>query len=540
MIRLRTSPASPCCAADRRRNERLVGRHVPSRAAKRHDRVTLPGAAVAQHRPVQRRACDCRRGIPGQPNVYYFGATGGGVWKTDDAGVSWLPVSDGYFKTGSVGGIAVAPSAPDIVYAGMGEACVRSNFSEGDGVYKSTDAGRSWTSIGLTETKQIGRIAVHPANPDVVYVAALGNVFGPSRERGVFRSRDGGKTWRNVLFVNDEAGAADVAIDPHAPDTVYATFWHVRRKPWGLFSGGPGSGLYRSTDGGDTWTELTRGLPLGVKGRIGVAVSPVDGKRVWAIVEAHDGGVFRSDDAGSTWVRTSDEARLRERAWYYSHIFADTKERDTVYVLTLQIYKSSDGGKTFETIRPRHADNHDLWIAPDDNRRMINGNDGGANISVNGGRTWSSQDNQATAQFYRVTTDTRFPYVVYGAQQDNSTVAIPSRTERRWHRSHRLARRRRGRERMDRTGSARSEHRLRGQLLRPVDALRSSDGTHAKHLDLARVAGRAAARRTSITGSSGRSRSLRHRTIRARCTRRQTCCSSPRARAKPGRRSAPI
>lgn len=367
-------------------------------------------------------------GVPGQPNVYYFGATGGGVWKTDDAGVSWLPVSDGYFKTGSVGGIAVAPSAPDIVYAGMGEACVRSNFSEGDGVYKSTDAGRSWTSIGLTETKQIGRIAVHPANSDVVFVAALGNVFGPSRERGVFRSKDGGKTWRNVLFVNDETGAADVSIDPHAPDTVYATFWHVTRKPWGLFSGGPGSGLYRSSDGGDTWKELTGGLPAGIKGRIGVAVSPVDGKRVWAIVEAHDGGVFRSDDAGSSWIRTNDEARLRERAWYYSHIFADTKERDTVYVLALQVYKSSDGGKTFETIRPRHADNHDLWIAPDDNRRMINGNDGGANISVNSGRTWSSQDNQATAQFYRVTTDTQFPYVIYGAQQDNSTVAIPSRT----------------------------------------------------------------------------------------------------------------
>ena len=223
-------------------------------------------------------------------------------------------------------------------------------------------------------------------------------------------------------------GRPTLSIDPHAPDTVYATFWHVRRKPWGLFSGGPGSGLYRSSDGGDTWTELTGGLPAGIKGRIGVAVSPVDGKRVWAIVEAHDGGVFRSDDAGSSWIRTSDEARLRERAWYYSHIFADTKERDTVYVLALQVYKSSDGGKTFETIRPRHADNHDLWIAPDDNRRMINGNDGGANISVNGGRTWSSQDNQATAQFYRVTTDTQFPYLIYGAQQDNSTVAIPSRT----------------------------------------------------------------------------------------------------------------
>lgn len=367
-------------------------------------------------------------GVPGQPHTYYMGATGGGVWKTEDGGTSWNAVSDGFFRTGSIGAIAVADANPQVVYVGTGEACVRSNFSEGDGVYRSADGGRTWSSAGLVETKQIGRIRVHPTNPDIVFVAALGNVFGRSRDRGVYRSRDGGRTWQQVLFVDDETGAVDVAIDPHAPDTIFAGFWHVRRKPWGIFSGGAGSGLFKSTDGGTTWTRLEKGLPAGMTGRVGVAVSPVDGNRVYAIVEARDGGIFRSDDGGATWRRTNDDGRLRERAWYYSHIIADPKERDTVYVLTLQINKSTDGGQTFETIRPRHVDNHDLWIAPDDNRRMVNGNDGGANVSVNGGRTWTSQDNQATAQFYRVTTDTQFPYRIYGAQQDNSTVSIPSRT----------------------------------------------------------------------------------------------------------------
>lgn len=365
-------------------------------------------------------------GVPQQPLVYYFGATGGGVWKTEDAGVSWGNVSDRYLKTGSVGALAVAESDPNIIYAGMGEACVRSNFSEGDGVYRSTDAGATWSHVGLPETRQIGRIRIDPRNPDLVYVAALGNVFGPSRDRGVYRSSDGGKTWQQVLFVNERAGAADIAMNPANPRVLYAATWEVTRTPWNLSSGGRGSGLYKSVDGGDSWVPLTRGLPAGMKGRIGVTVSHVRPDRVWAIVEAEDGGVFRSDDAGASWTMTNSDSQIRERSWYYSHIHADTQSPDTVYVLTLQINKSTDGGRTFEVIRPRHVDNHDLWIAPGDNRRMINANDGGVNVSFNGGQTWSTQNNQPTGQFYHVTTDAQFPYRVYGAQQDNSTVSIAS------------------------------------------------------------------------------------------------------------------
>ena len=366
-------------------------------------------------------------GVPRQPLVYYFGATGGGVWKTEDAGISWRNTSDGYFRTGSVGALAVADSDPNVIYAGMGEACVRSNFSEGDGVYRSTDAGATWSHAGLAATRQIGRIRIDPRDPDRVYVAALGNVFGPSRERGVYRSTDGGTTWQQVLFVNDRAGAVDIAMNPANPRVLYAATWEVARTPWNLSSGGAGSGLYKSTDGGDTWAPLTRGLPAGMKGRIGVTVSPVRPERVWAIVEAEDGGVFRSDDGGGSWTKTNSDSPIRERSWYYSHIHADTQNPDTVYVLTLQINKSTDGGRTFEVIRPPHVDNHDLWLAPDDNRRMINANDGGVNVSFNGGRTWTTQDNQPTGQFYHVTTDGQFPYRVYGAQQDNSTVSIASR-----------------------------------------------------------------------------------------------------------------
>ena len=367
-------------------------------------------------------------GVPRQPLVYYFGATGGGVWKTEDAGLSWRNVSDGFVETGSVGALAVADSDPNVIYAGMGEACIRSNFSEGDGVYRSTDGGATWSHAGLAATRQIGRIRIDPRDPDRVYVAALGNVFGPSRDRGVYRSTDGGKHWEQVLFVNERAGAVDLAMNPANPRVLYAATWEVTRTPWNLSSGGDGSGLYKSTDGGDTWTPLTRGLPQGMKGRIGVTVSPVRPERVWAIVEAQDGGVFRSDDSGSSWTKTNDDSVIRERAWYYSHIQADTQNPDTVFVLTLQINKSTDGGRTFDVIRPRHADSHDLWLAPDDNRRMINANDGGVNVSFNGGHTWTTQDNQPTGQFYHVTTDAQFPYRIYGAQQDNSTVSIPSQT----------------------------------------------------------------------------------------------------------------
>jgi photosystem II stability/assembly factor-like uncharacterized protein len=369
-------------------------------------------------------------GVPGEPLVYYFGGTGGGVWKTTDGGASWTPTTDGQVGTGSVGAVAVAPSDPNVVYAGMGEACVRGNVSHGDGVYRSTDAGRTWTHAGLRETEQIGRIRVDPREPDRVYVAALGHTFGPNRERGVFRSKDGGATWQHVLFVDENTGAVDLALDPANPRVLYAGLWQVRRSPWGFDSGGPGSGLWKSTDGGDTWRRLAGdGLPAkGVWGRVGVAVSPARRDRVWAVIEAEDGGVFRSDDAGKTWKRTNEDRRLRQRAWYYTHVFADPANADTLYVLNVQFLRSQDGGKTFAPVPTPHGDNHDLWIAPDDPRRMIEGNDGGANVSFDGGAIWSRQDNQPTAQFYHAITDDRFPYHVYGAQQDNSTVAIASRT----------------------------------------------------------------------------------------------------------------
>ena len=367
-------------------------------------------------------------GVPGQPQVYYMGATGGGVWKTDDGGITWNPITDGYVQTGSVGAIAVAPSDPNVIYVGMGEADIRSNFSHGDGVYKSVDAGKTWKHAGLSDSRQIGRISVHPRDPNIAFVAALGHPFGPNQERGLFRTRDGGTTWERVLFVDDETGAIDVVIDPVNPRNVYASFWPVYRRPWELYSGGNGSGPYKSVDGGSTWTELKNGLPVGMKGRIGLAVSPSRHDRVWAIVEAKDGGVFRSDDAGATWQRMNGESAVRERAWYYSHIIADTQDADTVYVPTLEINKSIDGGRTFQMVRAAHSDNHALWIAPEDSQRMINGNDGGAAISSNGGRTWTTEQNQPTGQFYHVITDTQFPYRVYGAQQDNSTVSIASRT----------------------------------------------------------------------------------------------------------------
>ncbi|MGI9013034.1 MAG: WD40/YVTN/BNR-like repeat-containing protein [Phycisphaerales bacterium] len=364
-------------------------------------------------------------GVVGNRFTYYMGATGGGVWKTTDAGGSWSNITDGFVNTGSVGALAVAESDPNVIYLGMGEADIRGNFSHGDGVYKSLDAGKTWTHIGLDDTRQIGRIRVHPRDEDIVYVAALGHVFAPNPERGVFRSTDGGDTWKKVLFVNNETGAIDITFDPSNPRTLYAAMWQVQRTPWSLESGGPGSGLYRSTDSGETWKKLTDGLPKGIKGKIGVTVSPVNPQRVWALVEAEDGGVYRSDNGGDTFRKLSDDAELRQRAWYYTHIYADPQEVNTVYVLNVGFHKSTDGGRTFtERIRVPHSDNHDLWIDPSDNQRMVNGNDGGANVSFNGGESWSRQDNQPTAQFYRVTTDTRHPYHVYGAQQDNSTVSI--------------------------------------------------------------------------------------------------------------------
>lgn len=380
-------------------------------------------------------------GVQTNPLVFYMGGTGGGVFKTVDAGNHWLPVSDGQLQTGSVGAIAVADSDPNVIYVGMGEGDIRGNASHGDGVYKSTDAGHTWKNVGLAETQQIGAVRIDPKNPDLVYVAALGHMAGPNPERGVFRSRDGGKTWQKVLYKSDRAGAIDVAIDPLNSRILYASLWQVIRKPWTFESGGPDSGLYKSTDGGDTWQEITRnhGLPAGVIGRIGIAVSPVKAGRVWAIVEAAEGGIFRSEDGGATWTKVNAKREIRQRAWYYSRIFADPVNPDTMYALNTAFYRSRDGGVSFQTIPTDHGDNHDLWIAANDPNRMIESNDGGANISLDGGKSWSTEDNQPTAQFYRVALDNDFPYHLYGAQQDNSTVEIASRgndgaiTERDWH-----------------------------------------------------------------------------------------------------------
>ncbi|MDQ5845628.1 MAG: glycosyl hydrolase [Acidobacteriota bacterium] len=369
-------------------------------------------------------------GVPSQPLVYYFGATGGGVWKTVDGGINWEAISDGsVFGTGSVGAIGLSDSDPNTIYVGMGESPIRGNVSHGDGVYKSIDGGKTWKKVGLEDTRQIARIRVHPRNPDIVYVAALGHTFGPNDQRGVFRSKDGGKTWERILSRGDKAGGSDLILDPTNANILYAGFWEVYRRPWTLESGGAGSGIFKSTDGGETWTDITRnpGLPKALIGKVGITVSPANPERVWAIIEADDGGVFRSDNGGKTWTRVNEERRLRQRAWYYTRIYADPKSADTVYVLNTGFYKSNDGGKTYTPISVPHGDNHDLWIAPDDPNRMINSNDGGANVSFNGGKSWTEQD-QATAQFYRVTTDNDFPYNIYGAQQDNSTVRIPSRT----------------------------------------------------------------------------------------------------------------
>lgn len=378
-------------------------------------------------------------GVAGNPMLYYMGAAGGGVWKTEDGGSNWQNISDGFFG-GSIGSIAVAPSDPNVIYVGGGECTIRGNVSHGYGMWKSLDAGKTWNRIGLTDSRRIPRIAVHPRDPNLVYAAVMGHLFGPNQERGVFRSSDGGKNWSKILFVNEEVGAFDLVLDPNNPRVIYATTWNVKRTPYSLESGGEGSGLWKSTDGGDNWTNISRnsGLPKGTLGVIGVTVSPVDSNRVWAIVEAADGGVFRSDNAGKTFTRINQDRNLRQRAWYYTRIYAGPTNRDEVYVLNVSFWHSKDGGKNFSSIRTPHGDHHDLWIDPSNPKRMIVGDDGGAQVTFNQGQTWSTYMNQPTAQFYRVTTDDSFPYRVYGAQQDNSTVRIRSRgsrgaiTERDW------------------------------------------------------------------------------------------------------------
>jgi photosystem II stability/assembly factor-like uncharacterized protein len=368
-------------------------------------------------------------GIAAQPKTYYFGATGGGVWKTLDGGETWKNVSDGFFG-GSIGAVAVSEWDPNVVYVGGGEVTVRGNVSHGDGMWKSTDAGKTWSFIGLKEARQIPRIRIHPKNPDLVYAAVLGHLFAPNPDRGVYRSKDGGKTWERILFANENAGAVDLAMDPTNPRILFASTWRVRRTPYSLESGGEGSALWKSTDGGDTWKNIStnKGMPKGTLGIIGVTISPSNPQNVYAIIEAEQGGVYRSKDGGETWEKTNESRDLRQRAWYYSRIYADPKDEDTCYVVNVRFHKSKDGGKTFSAIPTPHGDNHDLWIASNDPLRMIESNDGGANVTTDGGRSWTNQDNQPTAQFYRVSTDNSFPYRLLGAQQDNSALRIKHRT----------------------------------------------------------------------------------------------------------------
>ena len=370
-------------------------------------------------------------GVPGDPMTYYFGGTGGGVFKTGDAGHSWTNVTDGFFGVGSVGSLAVAPSDVNVVYAGTGSACPRGNISVGDGMYRTTDAGKTWTHIGLENAGQIGAIAVHPDDPDLVYVAALGFIFGSNEERGIYRSRDGGETWERVLFLSDRSGFVDIQMDPSNPRILYAGAWRAERKPWTLISGSEDGGIYRSRDGGNTWDKVEGGLPQGIVGKTAIAISPANPDRIWVLLEAEGdlGGLYRSDDGGERFTRINGDANLRQRPWYYIHIYADPKDENTIYGLNVGFHKSIDGGRTFpERIRVPHGDNHDLWINPDNPMNMVNANDGGANVSFDGGQSWTDLMGQETSEIYRVFVDDQWPYRIYGSQQDNSTISVPSRS----------------------------------------------------------------------------------------------------------------
>ena len=406
-------------------------------SAQRNKKTTPPGYPEKVYSAIEYRLVGPFRGgrsaavtgVPGKPNLYYFGATGGGVWKTEDGGRTWENISDGFFG-GSVGAITVAKSDPNVIYVGGGEVTVRGNVSSGYGVWKSTDAGKTWVASGLEKSRHIPRIAVHPTNPDIVYAAVLGDIYKASNERGIYKSTDGGKSWKRTLFANSEAGVVDLVLDPNNPRILYASTWKVKRTPYSLSSGGEGSALWKSTDSGDTWQEISgkEGFPKGTLGIIGVTVSPQNSDRVWAIVEnKEDGGVYRSEDGGNTWKLVNNERSLRQRAWYYTRIYADTQDEDVVYVVNVRYHKSKDGGANFSTYNAPHGDHHDLWIAPENSKRMIIADDGGAQVSYDGGETWSTYHNQPTAQFYRVTTDNHFPYRIYAAQQDNSTIRINHR-----------------------------------------------------------------------------------------------------------------
>ena len=409
--------------------ERKAKTKAPKGPAAAYDSTLYNGLRWRSIGPYRGGRAGTVAGVPGQPNLYYMGTAGGGVWRTTDGGGTWDNISDRYFG-GSIGAVAVSESDPNVIYAGQGEQTVRGNVSSGFGVWKSQDAGQTWSNVGLQDSRHIGRIRVHPKNPEVVYVAAMGNLYAPSEMRGVYRSQDGGRNWTRVLFANPDAGAVDLIMDPSNPRILYASTWNVRRTPYSFSSGGPGSGLWKSTDGGDTWTDLSRadGLPAGTLGIIGVAVSPANPGRVWALVEAEKGGLFRSEDGGRHWAKLTDDRNLRQRAWYYTRLYADPKDADVLYVMNVSYHKSKDGGRTFQASNAPHGDHHDLWIAPDNPSRMIIADDGGAQVSTDGGLNWTTYGNQPTGQFYRVTTDNHFPYRIYGAQQDNSTVRIPHRS----------------------------------------------------------------------------------------------------------------
>lgn len=370
-------------------------------------------------------------GVPGEPNLFYFGATGGGVWKTTNGGRTWENISDGYFG-GSIGAVEVAKSDPNVIYVGGGEKTLRGNVSSGYGVWKTENAGKTWSFAGLKNSRHVPRIRIHPTDYNTVYAAVLGNIYKPTKERGIYKSTDGGKNWKQVLFVNDQSGAVDLTFDPNNPRILYASTWRAKRTPYSLSSGGDGSALWKSTDSGETWTEISKneGFPKDTLGIIGLTVSPKNSDRVWAIVENKEkGGLYRSDDGGKKWTQVNSERKLRQRAWYYTRVYADTEDEDVVYVMNVRYHKSTDGGKTFNTFNAPHGDHHDLWISPENSKRMIIGDDGGAQVTYDGGETWSTYYNQPTAQFYRVTTDNAFPYRIYVAQQDNSTIRINHRSD---------------------------------------------------------------------------------------------------------------
>ena len=404
----------------------LAGHYPPPLAAQPFDTLAFKDLSYRMVGPYRGGRSTAATGFLNNADRWLMGTTGGGVWETTDNGVTWENISDGYFG-GSIGAVRVADSDQNVIYVGEGSACIRGNTSTGRGTWKSMDDGRTWSFIGLPEAGQIPRIEVHPHDHDLVYVAALGHPFGKNPERGIFRSRDGGETWEHVLALNDSTGASDLAMDMTNPRILYAGMWRGERKPWALISGAEEGGVYKTTDGGDTWTKLGGGLPEGIVGKVGVTVSPADPDRVWAIIEAEpDGGVYRSDDGGETWTRTNSNNNLRQRAWYYTHIQADPVDPNTVYALNTRLYRSVDGGATFEMIPVPHGDVHDLWIHPSNPRRMVVANDGGAQVTVNSGETWSTYYNQPTAEFYDVIVDNGFPYRLYGAQQDNTTISVPA------------------------------------------------------------------------------------------------------------------